>query len=224
GGGRCARGGRGARRPARAAGRGAEDVPHAPDRMDERLAVFVEFAAEGTDVDLDEVEVVVLGAPHLGEELDLREDDAGVLGEGRQQREFPVGQVDHLPGPHGAVGLRVDDQVLDLEDAATDTAPAPEHRLHADQQFGHHEGLDHVVVAADVEAGQHVFDAGGGGEEDEGNVLGGPEPAGDGDPVDAVSEVEVDQGDVRKVRRHGPLDAAAGDRGLHVVAGPLPRS
>src|SRR5581483_5937055 len=50
----------------------------------------------------------------------------------------------------------------------------PQHRPHAHQQLRHDERLHDVVVAADIEAAEDVFDAGGAGEEEEGHFPGRP--------------------------------------------------
>src|SRR2546430_924156 len=50
---------------------GPEDVAHAPHGVDEPRTVLLQLPPERADVDLHEVQVVVLEAPHLGEELGL---------------------------------------------------------------------------------------------------------------------------------------------------------
>src|SRR2546423_4618212 len=200
-------------------GIGAEDVAHAPHRVDEPRSLLLQLPPERTDVDLHEVQVVVLESPDLGEELHLRQHHAGVAGQSGQEGELAVGELDDLPVADGPVGLQVDGQVADRQHAATDAAPSPKHRLHPNEELGHGEGLDDVVVAADLEARQHVFDGRGAGDEQERELAGGPDPACNGDAVDPAAEMQVEERDVGQEVRHRPFNAAAVGLGANVVAG-----
>src|SRR5581483_8557696 len=119
--------------------------------------------------------------------------------------------------PDDAVGLHVDGEIPDGQDAAPNPAPAPQHRPHAHQQLRHDERLHDVVVAADIEAAEDVFDAGGAGEEEEGHFPGRPDAPGHGDPADPVAEMDVEESDVGQERRHGSFDPAAVSFGLYLV-------
>jgi hypothetical protein len=135
-----------------------------------------------------------------------------------QECELPVGQVDRLVRPDDGVAVGVDAEVSELEDRAS-FAPGPaEDRAHAGDQLGHDEGLDDVVVASRVVGGEDVLDGRGRGEEEQGNVVGALQPAGDRDPVGTVAEAHVDESDVRFEVRCGAFDPGSVGLGVNLEA------
>ena len=95
--------------------------------------------------------------PDPVEQLVARDDDAGVLEQVREQVELLAGQLDGLARDGDLARLRIDDDVAELEQAGVGRRLGPpQQRLHAGGELSRRERLRHVVVGAELEAGDAV--------------------------------------------------------------------
>src|SRR3954451_1604642 len=158
-----------------------EDVPRSADRVEQaRLAGALELAAEVRDEDLDGVggrERVV--APHLLEQPLARDDDALVAHEVLEQLELALGQVDRALAAAHLVRVRVQRQVGDDERGAAARRAAAQERAQPGAQLLALERLDEVVVGAGVEALDPRLDGIARGEDQDRDVVGRAQAAGD---------------------------------------------
>src|SRR3954454_8457836 len=131
----------------------AEDVARAADRMEEpRLATGFQLPSQGGHEDLDRVGDRERGvAPHLVEQLLARDDQALVAHEVLEQLELALRELDPPVAARDLVGVRVEHEVADAQRRHAARRAAAQQRAHAGQQLLALEGLDQVVVRADVE-------------------------------------------------------------------------
>src|SRR5215217_5277763 len=132
----------------------AQDVACAADRMEEpRLATGFELPSQVGDEDLDRVrdrERVV--APHLVEQLLARDHQALVAHEVLEQLELALRELDAALAAGHLMRVRVEHQVADPQRGHPARRAAAQQGAHAREQLLTLEGLDEVVVGADVEA------------------------------------------------------------------------
>jgi hypothetical protein len=203
---------------------GPEAVAGPPDGVDQAGAVSFELAAQGADMDLDDVGVVGGEPPDAAEQLGLGQHAVGLATELDEQVELRAGQLDGgAVAVDGAVGL-IDHEVADVPHAGGQLAGAAQQGADAGEQFGHREGLDEVVVGAGGEAGEAVLGGVGGGEEDDGQLVvaavavGVAEQAGDGQAARALGEADVEGGEVGRKSAATCADAGAVGLGVDGVA------
>ena len=102
---------------------GFEHVAGLAHRLDHRRAGGVELAAQVAHVGLDDVRVAAeVVAPHVLEDLALREHAARVEQEEAEQVELGRGQVDPAVGAEDLVAALVEDEVAVAEDVAGELA------------------------------------------------------------------------------------------------------
>ena len=152
-------------------GRLAQGVADQPDGVDDRGSGRLELLAQVAHVGLDHVavsaEVVV---PHVVEDLGLRQHVARVEEEETEQVELGRGQRDRLAGPRctswafSSISMSAKRRIPLVLGLAPDP---PEDGVHPGDDLGEGEGLGHVVVAADGQAGHLVLDGVAGGEEED---------------------------------------------------------
>ena len=137
------------------------------------VEVFVDFAAQARDVDVNDVGLrVKVVFPHFFEEHGAGDDLAGVAHQVFEQAEFARLQVDFAAAARDfaleAIELQVGDfqhhLILDF------AAATPGQRLHAGEQFGEGVGFDEVVVAAGGEAFDAVIHFAERGEDEDGRA------------------------------------------------------
>mmetsp|Transcript_21671 Transcript_21671/g.84405 ORF Transcript_21671/g.84405 Transcript_21671/m.84405 type:complete len:428 (+) Transcript_21671:1981-3264(+) len=185
---------------------GHEDVAHAPDGLDvARLGrVGLEHLAQPRDLHVQAaVEGLELAAAGELGQLVAAQGLARVAHQGLEHRELAGGQRQLL-----AVLGQPAQREVELEGAEGDghrllarrargfgRRAAAQHRVDAGQQFARIEGLGEIVVRADLQADDavHVLDLGG--QHDDGRaVVGGAQPAADGQAVFAGQhQVQHDQ-------------------------------
>ena len=106
---------------------------------------------------------VVFEAPHLVQQLVAGVDPVGVRGEAVQQFQLLRGSFHHLALDPQLVAVHVEAEVVELDDAlgalglGRGDGAAAQHRLDAGHDLFGVEGLDHVVVCAQLEA-QHLIE------------------------------------------------------------------
>ena len=139
---------------------GVEHVPGLPHGADQRRPGRVELAAQVAHVGLDDVRVAAeVVAPHLLEDLALREDAARVEQEEPQQVELGRHQLDARVRAKDLVAPLVENEIAVAEDVAGQvTGRPPEDRLDAGDDLGEAERLGHVVVAAGAKRLDLVLD------------------------------------------------------------------
>ena len=144
-------------------------------------------------------------------ELAQRDEEAEL-----DRREIDVARVDP-----DAVRVAIDPQRAEAELRVLLRLAPPEHRLHAQRQLAHAEGLGHVVVGADLEARDALLLGGERAHDDDGDVTGrriALQRATHFEPAH-VGEQQVEQDEVGSLalRDAQPLVSARGRRDL--VAG-----
>src|SRR4051812_2862426 len=136
----------------------AEYVACAADRMEEpRLTAGFKLSSDVGYEHLDRVgdrERVI--APHLVEQLLAADHQPLVAHQVLEQLELALREVDLAVGARHLVGVGVEREVADAQRRHPARGPPPQERAQAGEQLLALEGLDQVVVGADVEP----FDAG----------------------------------------------------------------
>ena len=184
--------------------------------------VGFELAPHGRHVDLDKVGVIGVVAPHLGEQHELRQRAAPLLGQIEQQPELGGGEVEGLPGPGGERRLLVDHEIADAGHPVGQAAAPAEDGRRPGQKLFQDNGFDDVVVGAEGEAGQPVGHRLPGGDEHDRYVVALPQGTGQGHAV-AAGQHDVEDGQVGP-EGDDPLDVGAVSPGPHGVPGPLERA
>ena len=131
-----------------------------------------ELAAQGADVDLDDVRIVGVVAPDLGEQLVLGENQSALADEVGKQSQLGRGQLERRTCARGEAGLLVDDDVAGF-DRRAEAPRSPQHGAHAGEQLFERERLDQVVVGSEFEAVQPILDRVARGQEDDRQITGG---------------------------------------------------
>src|SRR3954451_15761396 len=177
-----------------------QDVPRAPDRVQQpRLAAGLELAPQVGDEDLDRVrlrEGVI--APDLVEQPLARDHDALVAHQVLEQLELALRELDAALAAVHLVRVRVELQVARGQRGGAARRPAAQQRAHAGQQLLALEGLDEVVVGARVEALDARLQRVASGEHEDRDVAVGAQPLGHLHAVQA-REAEVEQDDIGHV-------------------------
>src|ERR671916_377620 len=159
----------------------AENISDTPRGVDEfgvpGIALYL--LAEVADVDVHRAFVAELVAPHPAQQRAAREHPAGTGGQGDQQLEFGIGEVDLFTvGRHPAAG-KVDPEpvVGQLVGALAGRYRRPAHdRPDARHQLPHSERLGHVIVSPELESDDPVYLVVAGREHDDGHVALGADP------------------------------------------------
>src|ERR1700730_10442497 len=155
---------------------------------------------------------VVLGTPHLLQELLLGHELAPVADEDLDDRPLGGSETDLVPVAPHLLGCEVDGEVGRRDDRCLLDRRRPAQRgPEAREQLVHAEGLGDVVVGAGVERGDlHGFGVAGG-EHDDRHVAPPAQRSGDVDAVD-VGQAEIEDNDVGMVtgRELQPLPAVLG--------------
>jgi hypothetical protein len=149
---------------------------------------------------LHHVRVKGVIAPHLAQQLRLREDQATVSDEERQQAELGRRQCERLPFPKRQPCLLVDEDVAGLEGCGVATG-TPQHDPDASEQLLEGEWFDEIVVGPDLEAGQSVTDGIPSGQEHDRDIAPGTQPARELETISAW-QADIEDDEVR----HGRLD------------------
>jgi hypothetical protein len=167
--------------------------------------VFVDFAAEVGDVDIDEIGICgVVVTPEVIEDLGPGDDTALVAHEELEEAEFLGAEFDDAAVARCAAAAEVEDKVFDgefvgvpgLDAAAAECAEAGE-------EFLEGERLGEVVVGSGVEATDAILNAVEGGEKEDGCVdTVAPESAADFEAVDRGEHDVEDDDVVAAVHRH----------------------
>src|SRR5438105_3897564 len=146
-----------------------EHVAGLAHRLDQRRAECIELAAQVADVRLDDIRVAAeVVAPHILEDLPLRQHPSWIQEEEAQQRELGCRQLDRRLASEHLVPTLVQHQVREAKDVARQLATgAPENRLHARDDLGQAERLRHIVVTAGTERVHLVLHRVLGGEEED---------------------------------------------------------
>ena len=148
-------------------------------------------------------QVVALGpvarAPHLAQQVLLREELAGIARQLLEQRELGAGEVHGLarPGhePPGEVDLEVSSSTRTTTGAAGGVRNAPQRGADPGEQLLGVERLRHVVVGAGVERAHLLRLVVARGQHDHGDLAERPQPAQHVEAVE-VGEAEVEEHDV----------------------------
>jgi hypothetical protein len=158
--------------------------------------------------------VGVRRAPHLEEELAMRQDFPGVADERGEQSVFDWREMHWLPGdghlPLGEVHVQIVQRECGLAGIIRVAGGVPQGRAHARQQLADPEGLAHVVIGAGIEGGDLVPLLAS--RREHNDRQGGPftQPADDIESVD-VGEAEIENHNVGLARCR--LDEAGLPRG-----------
>ncbi len=178
-----------------------QGVADEADGVDERRAEFLELLAQVADVGLHDVPVATeVVVPDVVEDLRLREDVTRIEHEVAEEVELGRREVDGVAVPAHLVGALVEFEIGEAEDPVVLglVSGAAQDGMHPGDHLGQREGLRHVVVAADGEAGQLVLQGVARRQEEDRH----PQPVRTQPPGDLES-VEVGQHDVEdhEVRR-----------------------
>src|ERR1700722_2339566 len=142
--------------------RGAKSVTDPANRLNQsRLVVFFELASQVTDVDGQRVGArVKVVSPHEIQDLVPGENLARVTQEQFQQIELDFGQFDQARAAMDLASRRVEGEILKAKHRAVDVADvvASQECSQSRQQLGQVEGLDEVVIGADVKTLDAVVD------------------------------------------------------------------
>ena len=149
---------------------------------------------------LNHVRVKGVIAPHLAQQLGLREDKATVSDEERQQAELGRCQCEGLPVPKRQPCLLVDEDVAGLKGRGVATGTT-QYNPHASEQLLQGEWLDEIVVSPDLEASQSVRDGIPSGQEHDRHIAPCTQLAGKLETVSAW-EADIEHDEVG----HGRLD------------------
>jgi hypothetical protein len=79
--------------------------------VEDSRAVRFELAAQGADVDLDDIWIVSVVAPDLGKQLVLGKHQAAPADEVGEQPQLGRGQIEPRACPRGQAGVLVDDDL-----------------------------------------------------------------------------------------------------------------
>ena len=192
-----------------------EDIADAPFGVEEFFGEgFIEFLAEAADVDVDDVGVAVeVHVPDLFGDEGAGEDFAGAAGEECEEGEFLGAEVETFAGAGGLVADEIDFEIGDGEEIGLACAGAAEDGADAGEEFREGEGFDEVIVGAEFEAFDAVFDGIAGGEEEDGDGgAGAAEFLEDGPAVEAGEhDVEDDEGVLVGAGEVEGIEAAGGD-------------
>ena len=138
--------------------------------------VVAELGAQVLDVGVDGALVALeVVAEDLLDKLHAGINAARVAGERGEQLELGGGEVDFLALDEDLVTRDVDDEVAEVEDLERRLdlgVGATQQGAHAGHELTGREGLDQVVVGAQLEADDAVLDLALGGEHDDGHVRG----------------------------------------------------
>ena len=145
-------------------------------------------------MDLDDVRVVGVVAPDLGEQLMLGEHQAALADEIREQAQLGRGQLERRARSAGQASLLVDDDVAGFDRRAEAACP-PQHSTDASEQLFERERLDQVVVGAELETAQPVLDRVARGQEDDRQITGGAQLPRQREPV-AARKQHIEHGKV----------------------------
>ena len=126
----------------------------------------LQLSPKRADVDLDEVVVVCVVAPHLGQQLILGQGLSAVAHEKREQSKLGRGQRELPTGADREPVFLIDEQAADLQHLRDRAAPAQD-SAHARHQFLERKRLDQVIVGAEFESGDPIGHGVAGGEEDD---------------------------------------------------------
>src|SRR3712207_222836 len=174
----------------------AENIPDAPRGVDELgvPGVALDLLAEVADVDVYCALVAELVAPHPPQKRAAREHPAGARGEGHEELELGVGQVDLLAAHGDPAAGEVDPQavVVELVGALARRDRRPAHdRPYARYQFSYGERLGDVVVGPELKPHYPVYLVVFRSEHDDAHVALRPDP-----PTD-LSAVQLGEHDVQ---------------------------
>ncbi len=151
-----------------------------------------------------------LDAPDALEQGVAAEQQAGMLHEVSEQLELGGRQVDGPAGDHLVPRPRQGDVADAAIGLLIGLSGAPQHGLHASGQLARAERLGHVVVGAELEAGDAVGLVVARGQHDHRQARAGADAAADLEAVDAgQADVEHDQGDLVARQLGKPLFAGA---------------
>jgi len=149
---------------------GGQDVAQASSGVDEfGVEAFVDFVAEVADVDVHHVAgVFVVLVVEVFPDVGAGDDLAFAVGEVFEEGELAGAQFDGLVAALYGLGGGVDLEVGDADGGGFVVVAAADHGADAGEEFFPGEGLDHVVVGAEVEAFDAVLNAVAGGEAEDG--------------------------------------------------------
>ena len=174
---------------------------------------LAELAAQPRQVHVDRAVRAAPGQlPHLAQQVALGHDLAGAAGQREQQLELLAGQLDRPAVDGHLVAAGVDRRPPTVIIGSSSVRPAAQHGPDAGVELDGGEGLDDVVVGADLEQPHHRRPVVAGRRDDDRDVADGPQHRQDVGPVD-VRQAEVEQHDVRllldgrRQRRHPGADA-----------------
>src|SRR5919199_5122224 len=175
----------------------AENVACAADRMKESaLAMCLELPPQVGDEHFDGVgdgEGVI--PPHFVEQALPRDDDALVAHQVLEQLELALGELDGPPAARDLVSVGIQLEVAHHQGGGAARRTPPQQRSHAGQELLALEGLDQVVVGADVEPLHAIVEPVTGGEHQDGHVVALAKLLGDVDTVQ-LREAEVEEDEV----------------------------
>ena len=138
--------------------------------MRRRRPVGLQLSPQRADVNLDQVVVVCVIAPHLGQQLVLGQGLSAVTHEKCEQSKLGRGQRELPTGAGGEPVFFIDEQPLDLQDLRDRASPA-QHSPHARHQLLERKRLHQVIVGAQFESGDPVGHGVAGGEEDDRQLM-----------------------------------------------------
>ena len=124
----------------------------------------------------------------------LGEHQAALADEISEQAQFGRGQLELPARPARQAGLLVDDDIAGFDRRAEAACPS-QYGTDASEQLFEREGLDQVVVGAELEAVQPVLDRIARGQEDDRQITGGAQLPSQREPV-ATREQHIEHGKV----------------------------
>src|SRR3954452_16674803 len=136
--------------------------------------VLVEFLADRIDEHVDGVAFHLLPPsvqPLL--QLDTGKDGAGPLHQGLHQRELTGWQYGGRAAICQRVAFQIKSEICRLEDRHGDAGKSAQHRSHAGDEFSYLEGLDEIIISAEVETGDAVIEPVAGSDDDQWNLIAG---------------------------------------------------
>ena len=186
--------------------------------MQDARAGRLELAPQRADPHLDQVRVIGPVSPDLGEQFGLGHGAAAAGKQIAEQPQLGRGQVQRPAIPPGGVRGLVQHEATSLDGDRHQPAGAAQQRMHPGQQLGQRERLDQIVIGAGGEPGQPVVQPVARGQEQDGQVGAVAQHPGQGQPVRAGGQHDVQDSQVGPERvGHRPQPGAVGFGAGHVA-------